>query len=225
MNLTQFMNNSARTRIKFCGITQLSDALEAVRLGVDALGFVFYPPSPRNIEVDKAAAIMRELPAFISCVGLFVNSTEEHIEQVLQSSLIDVMQFHGDETPEQCLAYSEQYRKPYLKAVRMKQDIDLELVATEYSSASALLLDTYEKGIPGGTGSSFDWGCIPKSVSKPIILAGGLSSDNVASAINQVNPYAVDVSGGIELVIDNVQAKGIKDAAKMAAFVKEVVNA
>ena len=225
MNLTQFMNNSARTRIKFCGITQLSDALEAVRLGVDALGFVFYPPSPRNIEVDKAAAIMRELPAFISCVGLFVNSTEEHIEQVLQSCQIDVMQFHGEETPEQCQAYSEQYRKPYLKAVRMKQDIDLELVATEYSSASALLLDSYEKGTPGGTGSSFDWECIPKSLSKPIILAGGLSSDNVASAINQVNPYAVDVSGGIELVVDNVQAKGIKDAAKMAAFVKEVVNA
>ncbi len=210
-----------RTRIKFCGITRLEDALEAVRLGVDALGFVFYPPSPRNIEIDKAAEIMAQLPAFVSCVGLFVNSSQELIQQVLQSTNIDTLQFHGDETAEQCALYG----MPYLKAVRMKPGTELQAVADTYQGASALLLDSYEKGTPGGTGSSFDWARVPASLSTPIILAGGLSSDNVASAIKQVNPYAVDVSGGIERVVDQIQQKGIKDAAKMAAFVKEVVNA
>ena len=218
-------NQVLRTRVKFCGITQLSDALEAVRLGVDALGFVFYPPSPRNIEIEKAAEIMRQLPAFISCVGLFVNSTEEHIAQVVQSTSINVFQFHGDESAEQCKGFSERYNMPYLKAVRMKPEIDLESMAREYSSAASLLLDSYEKGIPGGTGATFDWERIPSGLSKPLILAGGLSIDNVATAIQKVRPYAVDVSGGIELVKDQVQLKGIKDAAKMAAFVKEVVNA
>ncbi len=216
------MNKPAfRTRIKFCGITRLSDALEAVRLGVDALGFVFYPPSPRNIEVEAAAEIMRQVPAFVSCVGLFVNSTQDQVQQVLQSTRIDTLQFHGNESVAEC----ERYAKPYLKAVRMKADIDLQSVAAEYSSASALLLDSYEKGKPGGTGQAFDWARIPAGLSKPVILAGGLSTDNVAMAIEKVKPYAVDVSGGIELVIDQVQDKGIKDAAKMAAFVKEVVSA
>jgi len=210
-----------RTRIKFCGITQLSDALEAVRLGVDALGFVFYPPSPRYIDIKKAVEIMQQLPAFVSCVGLFVNSPQELIQQVLQSTSIDTLQFHGDETVEEC----QRYGKPYLKAIRMKQDINLELAAKHYSSASALLLDTYEQGVPGGTGETFDWKRIPSSLSIPIILAGGLSIDNVATAIQTVNPYGVDVSGGIEQVVDQVQVKGVKDAAKMAAFVKEVVNA
>ena len=204
-----------RTRIKFCGITRLEDALEAVRLGVDALGFVFYPPSPRNIEINQAAEIMAELPAFVSCVGLFVNSSQELIEQVVQSTRIDTLQFHGDETAEQCALY----KMPYIKAVRMKQAIDLQTMADAHQNASALLLDSYEKGTPGGTGSSFDWARVPASLIKPVILAGGLSNKNVASAINQVSPYAVDVSGGIE------QDKGIKDAAKMAAFVKEVANA
>ena len=208
-------NSVLRTRIKFCGITQLSDALEAVRLGVDALGFVFYPNSPRNIEIAKAAEIMAQLPAFVSCVGLFVNASEELIQQVLQSTPIDTLQFHGDETVEECQSYGW----PYLKAIRMKQDVNLESAAQEYSTASALLLDTYTQGTPGGTGEAFDWERIPKSLSKPIILAGGLSVNNVANAIQTVSPYAVDVSGGIE------QAKGIKDAAKMAAFVKEVTNA
>jgi len=212
-------NPILRTRIKFCGITRLSDALEAVRLGVDALGFVFYPPSPRNIEVDQAAEIMRQLPAFVSCVGLFVNSTEAQIDQVLQSTSIDVLQFHGDETAGQCQQLSERFNKPYLKAVRMKPDVDLESVATDYASAAGLLLDTYQQGTPGGTGEAFDWERVPATLSKPVVLAGGLSAGNVTAAIQTVRPYAVDVSGGIE------QAKGIKDAAKMAAFVNEVVNA
>ena len=205
----------ARTRIKYCGITQLSDALEAVRLGVDALGFVFYPPSPRNIEVEQAADIIRQLPAFVSCVGLFVDSSEEFIQQVLQSTAIDTLQFHGNESVEQCQCYG----KPYLKAVRMKPGVDLVAVAAEYSTAAALLLDSYEKGVPGGTGSSFDWARVPASLTKPVILAGGLSVDNVARAIQTVKPYAVDVSGGIE------QSKGIKDAVKMAAFINEVKQA
>jgi len=207
------MNNSpSRTRIKFCGITRLSDALEAIRLGVDALGFVFYPPSPRNIEVEKAADIIRQLPAFVSSVGLFVDSSEGFIQQVLQSTGIDILQFHGNETAKQC----EVYGKPYLKAVRMKPDVDLVAVATEYTNASALLLDTYEKGLAGGTGSTFDWARIPEGITKPIILAGGLSAANVATAVQKVKPYAVDVSGGIEY------SKGLKDAAKMAAFIKMV---
>ncbi len=205
----------ARTRIKYCGITQLSDALEAVRLGVDALGFVFYPPSPRNIEVEQAADIIRQLPAFVSCVGLFVDSSEEFIQQVLQSTAIDTLQFHGNESVEQCQCYG----KPYLKAVRMKPGVDLVAIAAEYSTAAALLLDSYEKGVPGGTGSSFDWARVPASLTKPVILAGGLSVDNVARAIQTVKPYAVDVSGGIE------QSKGIKDAVKMAAFINEVKQA
>lgn len=204
-----------RTRIKYCGITQLSDALEAVRLGVDALGFVFYPPSPRNIEIEKAAEIMAQLPAFVSCVGLFVNASQEFIEQVLQSTSIDTLQFHGDESVVECQSYGW----PYLKAVRMKQDVNLDKVAEEYSTASALLLDTYAQGVPGGTGETFDWNRIPMSLSRPIILAGGLTVDNVANAIQNVKPYAVDVSGGIEI------DKGFKDAAKMAAFVNEVQNA
>lgn len=204
-----------RTRVKFCGITQLSDALEAVRLGVDALGFVFYPNSPRNIEIGKAAEIMEQLPAFVSCVGLFVDASEEFVQQVLQSTPIDTLQFHGNESAEEC----HRYGWPYLKAIRMKPDVNIESAANEYSSASALLLDTYSQGTPGGTGETFDWERIPSSVSKPIILAGGLKIDNVANAIQTVKPYAVDVSGGIE------KRKGIKDAAKMAAFIKEVTNA
>ena len=207
--------SNLRTRIKFCGITRLSDALEAAHLGVDALGFVFYPDSPRYIEPSKAAEIIEQLPAFVSCVGLFVNSPQKTVEQVIQLSKIDTLQFHGDEKPEYCTAYD----LPYLKAIRMKPETDLLKLANTYQSASALLLDSYTKGIPGGTGNTFDWAVIPASVSKPIILAGGLSSDNVASAIKQINPYAVDTSGGIE------QAKGVKDAAKMAAFVNEVNNA
>ncbi len=210
-----------RTRIKYCGITRLSDALEAVRLGVDALGFVFYPPSPRNIEIEQAAEIIRQLPAFVSCVGLFVDSSEEFIQQVLQSTAIDTLQFHGNESVEQCQCYG----KPYLKAVRMKPDVDLVAVSAEYASAAALLLDSYEKGVPGGTGTSFDWARIPASMTQPIILAGGLSVDNVAEAVQKVKPYAVDVSGGIELVLEQGQAKGIKDAAKMAAFINEVNHA
>ncbi len=210
-----------RTRIKYCGITQLSDALEAVRLGVDALGFVFYPPSPRNIEIEKAAEIIRQLPAFVSCVGLFVDSSEEFIQQVLQSTAIDTLQFHGNESVEQCQAYG----KPYLKAVRMKPGVDLAAVATEYASAAALLLDSYEKGVPGGTGKHFDWARVPVSLNKAVVLAGGLSVDNVAEAIQTVKPYAVDVSGGIELVLEKIQSKGIKDAAKMAAFINEVNHA
>ncbi len=205
----------SRTRIKYCGITQLSDALEAVRLGVDALGFVFYPPSPRNIDIEQAADIIRQLPAFVSCVGLFVDASEEFIQQVLQSTTIDTLQFHGNETLEQC----QRYGKPYLKAVRMKPDVDLVAVAAHYNTAAALLLDTYEKGLPGGTGTSFDWARVPETLAKPVILAGGLSVGNVTEAIQTVKPYAVDVSGGIE------QSKGIKDAAKMAAFINAVNHA
>ena len=208
-----------RTRIKYCGITRQQDALQAVNLGVDALGFVFYAPSPRNIEIKQAAEIINQLPAFVTTVGLFVNASETLFEQVLKLIPIDVLQFHGDESAEECERIADRYTRSYIKAIRMKPDVDLQATASNYSSASALLLDTYSKGVPGGTGEVFDWDRIPATLSKPVILAGGLSVDNVAKAIKSARPYAVDVSGGIE------QSKGIKDAAKMAAFVKEVNNA
>ncbi|MCU7842973.1 MAG: phosphoribosylanthranilate isomerase [Candidatus Thiodiazotropha sp. (ex Monitilora ramsayi)] len=201
-----------RTRIKICGITRVEDALEAVRLGADALGFVFYPPSPRVVTIEQAKAIVAHLPPFVTVVGLFVDETRERIDHVIREVPLDLLQFHGDETPSACSGF----QRPWIKAIRMRENIDLQQVEQHYSAASGLLLDTYRKGVPGGTGQSFDWGRIPKGMASRIILAGGLDSENVEQAINQLHPYAVDVSGGVEA------AKGIKDAGKMAAFIAGV---
>lgn len=201
-----------RTRIKICGITRAEDAADAVRLGADAIGLVFYPPSPRAVSLQQAKAIVRGLPPFVTVVGLFVNEEREAIERAIRQVPIDLLQFHGDESAEECSGYS----RPWIKAIRMREGIDLAEAEQRYGSAAGLLLDSYQAGLPGGTGQRFDWGRIPGSLASRIILAGGLDAQNVAQAIAQVHPYAVDVSGGVE------RSKGIKDAAKIEAFIAGV---
>ncbi len=202
-----------KTRVKICGITRRQDAEFAIENGADALGLVFYPASPRAVTIAQAKEIVAKLPPFVTIVALFVDAEPEQVQACLNMLPIDVLQFHGDESPEYC----EQFGKTYLKAIRMRKEVDLELLTKQYASASALLLDSYQAGVPGGTGQVFDWSMI-KKIDKPVILAGGLNIDNVAMAIKQVQPYAVDVSGGVE------QAKGIKDNQKISAFMQEVAN-
>ncbi len=200
-----------RTRIKICGITQLDDALKAVDLGVDALGFVFYPPSPRSLTVEQAQSIINSLPPFVTTVGLFVNEDESTIRNLLDQIALDLLQFHGDESEAEC----QRYARPYIKALRMKPEADIGQQARQYKTASGILLDSYAQGLPGGTGQTFDWKRIPE-LDQPLILAGGLDATNVGVAIQAVQPYAVDVSGGVELT------KGVKDHQKMTAFISEV---
>jgi phosphoribosylanthranilate isomerase len=203
-----------RVRAKICGITRVEDALIAVEQGADAIGLVFYGPSSRNVSINQAVEIANHVPAFVSVVGLFVNAEPSFINEVISRTKIDLLQFHGDETPEECTSYSI----PFIKAIRVKSETNLVQYAKEYSAAKALLLDAYTEGVAGGTGHVFDWNLIPKQLAKPIILAGGLNADNVAQAIQQVMPYAVDVSGGVEA------SKGLKDAAKIAAFMCQVYS-
>jgi phosphoribosylanthranilate isomerase len=200
------------TRIKICGITREQDALAAVRSGADAIGLVFYEHSPRHVGIEQARQLTGILPPFVSVVGLFVNAEADFVRRVLASVPLDLLQFHGDETPEYC----EQFERPYIKAIRVKAGVDLLQCASDFRSARGLLLDAHLQGLPGGTGTTFDWALIPKQLSLPVILSGGLDAGNVATAIRQVNPYAVDVSSGVE------SGKGIKDAAKIAAFINEV---
>jgi len=202
-------------RSKICGITCIEDALAAVDAGADAIGFVFYPMSPRAVSVEQAQAIIAQLPPFVSTVGLFVNAERATLQALLDRVPLDLIQFHGDETPEQC----EGYQRPWIKALRVQAGDDIAASCERYHKASGILLDTYVAGVPGGTGETFDWALIPKQLSKPIILAGGLSSANVAQAIAQVRPYAVDVSGGVERV------KGLKDHDKIRAFMSAVHGA
>lgn len=200
------------THVKICGITRPEDALAAAQLGVDALGLVFYAPSQRAVDIEQAKKIVAVLPPFVSVVGLFVNAEAAFINDVLANVSLDLLQFHGDETPQQCRAFSRRY----YKAIRMREGVDLQQEVASYHDACAILLDTYEKGLPGGTGKTFDWQSVPATVEKPIILAGGLNPLNVTDAIRSVSPYAVDVSGGVE------SAKGIKDKDKMAALIHAV---
>ena len=204
-----------RTRVKICGITRQQDALDAVRLGADAIGLVFYPPSPRAVTAEQAAEIVRLLPPFVTVVALFVDALRDEIATVLNQVRIDLIQFHGSETPDDCRGHG----RPWVKAVRMREDTDLHAIKREYAGASALLLDAYQPGKPGGTGAVFDWRAIPAELASEIVLAGGLSAENIETAIQQVKPYAVDVSGGVE------QQKGIKDANKIAAFMCGVKSA
>ena len=201
-----------RTRVKICGITNIEDALNAIKYGADAIGLVFYASSPRFVTIAQAQEIVAAIPPFVSVVGLFVNATTAEIETVVSQVRIDIVQFHGDENAAEC----ERINLPYLKAIRVKNDTNLLQCQVEFSSAKALLLDTYSETAFGGTGHVFDWKLIPENLTKPIILAGGLNAENVADAINQVQPYAVDVSGGVEI------SKGIKDVAKIAAFMQAV---
>jgi phosphoribosylanthranilate isomerase len=200
------------TRIKICGITREQDLRAVASSGADAIGLVFYEKSPRHVGLQQAAALARAVPPFVTVVGLFVNPSVEYVREVLAQVSLDVLQFHGEEAPEFCA----QFAKPYLKAVRVKAGVDLLQYAARYAGAQGLLLDAYVEGTQGGTGESFDWALIPPNLPLPVVLSGGLHAGNVASAIKQVRPYAVDVSSGVEA------SKGIKDAAKVAAFVNEV---
>ena len=203
-----------RTRVKICGITRPDDALRAAHLGADAIGLVFYDKSPRAIDVDTARAVLAVLPPFVTVVGLFVDPTPRHVAAVLHRVPLDILQFHGNEEPGECTAYN----KPYIKAIRVKDGVNLHDQAKRYVSARGLLLDTYVPGVPGGTGQAFNWSLVPKNLNKHIILAGGLTPKNVWQVISAVRPFAVDVSSGVEV------EKGIKDPEKMAAFIRGVNN-
>lgn len=200
---------SMQTRVKICGLTRVEDALAAASAGVDAIGLVFYAPSPRCVDIQVAADIAMAVGPFVSTVGLFVNADREQVEQVLARVPLHLLQFHGDESPEYC----EQFQRPYMKALRMKPDLNVAAEIERYSSAQGILLDAYRKGVPGGTGETFDWQRVPVISSKPIVLAGGLDVANVAEAIRSTIPYGVDVSGGVE------RAHGIKDHQQVIDFI------
>jgi len=200
------------TRIKICGITRVEDLLAAVHSGAHALGLVFYGKSPRHVSLQQAAHLAAATPPFITLVGLFVNPSVAEVREVLKAVPLDVLQFHGEEEP----AFCAQFGRPYLKAIRVKAGVDLVQYAARFSAAQGLLLDAFVEGTHGGTGASFDWRLIPPKLQLPVILSGGLNVDNVAEALRQVRPYAVDISSGVEA------GKGIKDAAKIAAFINEV---
>ena len=208
------MNTVSRTRIKICGLTRPQDVAEAVAAGADALGFVFYEASPRFVTPEQAQALVREMPPFVTPVGLFVNASPSWIDNVLEAIPSLVLQFHGDETVLQC----QQSVRPYLRAARMTPDLNLLDFAQEYSDAQALLLDAHVQGY-GGAGKVFDWSLIPPNVSRPLVLSGGLHAKNVIQGIMQVRPWAVDVSSGVE------SAKGIKDAALIYQFCTAVAQA
>ena len=201
-----------RTRIKICGITRPEDALSAAAAGVDAIGLVFYAKSPRAVTIEQAQAIISVLPPFVTRVGLFVDATPAELDAVLDRVELDLVQFHGNETRTQCEAAG----KEYMKAVKVRESADILAAIEQYTTASALLLDTYDPEIPGGTGKTFDWNNIPPNLLKPVILAGGLTAANVQAAIVTVKPYAVDVSGGVEV------SRGIKSAEKIRQFVEAV---
>jgi len=196
-------------RVKICGITRLQDALLAAQAGADALGFVFYEKSPRHVSAAQAAVLCAALPPFVTTVGLFVDAAPGVVESVLALAPLDLLQFHGDEPADYCSSFG----KPYIKAVRVTRDTDLLKCAADYASARGLLLDAYVPGVPGGTGEAFDWNLIPPDLPKPVILSGGLTPANVADAVRQVSPWAVDVSSGVEA------AKGIKDPQLIAQFI------
>jgi phosphoribosylanthranilate isomerase len=205
---------SHRTRIKICGLTREQDVDAAVVAGADALGFVFYPPSPRYLDVDRAATLMARVPPFVTIVGLFVNARPEDVEAALARLPIQFLQFHGDEVDADC----RRHGRPYLKAARMRPGFDLVDYAACFPGAAGLLLDAFVEGYGGG-GEVFDWSLIPAGLGKPLILSGGLNPANVREAVTRVRPWAVDVSSGVEA------AKGIKDSAKIAAFVAGVRDA
>lgn len=201
-----------RTRVKICGFTRPGDVQLAAELGVDAVGLVFYPNSPRCVSMATAREICAALPAFVTAVGLFVNAAPGEVEAVLAQVPLDLLQFHGEESPEDCVRYG----RPFIKAVRMAEGVALQREAERFRQARGLLLDAWHPEIPGGTGERFDWDRIPRDLPLPVILAGGLTPDNVRAAIGQVRPWGVDVSSGVE------SARGVKDPLKMAAFMKEV---
>jgi phosphoribosylanthranilate isomerase len=205
---------SARTRIKICGITRVEDARAAAACGADAIGLIFYRPSPRYVTPEQAREIVESLPAFVTPIAVFVNPERDEVEAAIAAGA-DMLQFHGDESPEFCAGFE----RPYIKAARIRPGMDLLKYLSPYASARAWMLDAYHGELWGGTGSAFDWSLVPTHAARPIVLSGGLTAANVADAIRRVRPYAVDVSTGVE------SAKGVKDAGRIAAFVAGVRNA
>lgn len=201
-----------RTRVKICGITRRDDALVAVEAGADALGFVFYPPSPRALSLDELATVCEDLPPFVTRVALFVDPAPDLVAAVLDSGLIDLLQFHGQESP----AFCQSFGRPYLKALAMRPELSVTDSMAEYAQASGILLDAWHPAVPGGSGERFDWERIPRERPRPLILAGGLTPANVAQAIRQTRPYAVDVSSGVEA------SRGVKDAGLIRSFIRGV---
>lgn len=207
----------ARTRIKICGLTRMEDIDAAVAAGADALGFVFYPPSPRYVDIERAAQLLRCVPPFVTKVGLFVNEAPETVNQVMAELPLDLLQFHGEETPSYCAAF----QRPWIKAARMRPGVDLLEFAARYGAeagCASILVDSFVDGY-GGAGIPFDWSMLPRSLPLPLILSGGLDSENVEQAVRRIRPWAVDVSSGVEV------AKGIKSAAKIEQFIRGVRNA
>jgi len=200
------------TRIKICGIKHLDDALKVIECGADAIGLIFVEKSPRYVSLTDARVIAESLPPFVTVVGLFMDASEETVREALKVVPLNLLQFHGDESPEFC----DQFEMPYIKVLRMRENVNVVAFAQEYPNAAGILLDTYHKGVAGGTGQSFDWSLIPENIPLPLILAGGLNPENVASAVETVKPYAVDVSSGVE------SEPAIKDHKKIEQFIKEV---
>lgn len=203
---------SQRTRVKICGITRAEDARAAVAAGADAIGLVFYPPSPRHVTAAQAAELVQALPPFVTTVGLFVDPTAEAVHEVLAQVPLDLLQFHGDEPQ----AFCAQFGRPWIKAIRMRPELDVEVAMAAWPDAQGFLLDAWHPQLAGGTGETFSWDRFPRQSERPLILAGGLTPDNVADAVRRCQPYAVDVSGGVE------RAKGIKDASLIRAFIEGV---
>ncbi len=197
-------------RIKICGITRVDDGLIAAESGVDAIGLVFYRKSRRYVTVEQAMEIVRALPPFVSVVGLFVDASDELIQSVLGAVPLSLLQFHGNEPETECARWGVRY----IKAFRVRPDIAVAEMVAPYTTACGYLLDSYKAGEVGGTGESFDWDLIPHKLNKPVVLAGGLSPDNIVQAVNRVRPYGVDVSSGVE------SQPGIKDHDKIKAFIK-----
>jgi phosphoribosylanthranilate isomerase len=201
-----------RTRIKICGITRVEDARAAAELGADAIGLVFYAASARLVSAEQARRIIAATPPFVACVGVFLNADAAFVREILASVPLNVLQFHGEEPSEAC----KRFGRPYIKAVAMGADSDVLGYMARYPEAAGFLLDSHLPGQAGGSGAMIDWARIPSRIERPLILAGGLNVDNVAQAVRKIRPYGVDVSSGVE------RAKGIKDVAKIAAFINEV---
>ncbi|OED42369.1 N-(5'-phosphoribosyl)anthranilate isomerase [Chromatiales bacterium (ex Bugula neritina AB1)] len=204
-----------RTQIKICGFTRPADAVTAVELGADALGLVFYPPSSRYISIDQAVAISAAVAPFTCITALFLDADKEHVDQILDAVPVSMLQFHGNETP----AYCESFKRPYMKSVSMKSTVDIHGYCKPYRNARAFLLDSNVAGAAGGSGEVFDWSLVPRDFSAPLVLAGGLDTANVETAVAQVRPDAVDVSSGVE------SARGIKESALMQQFIAGVRRA
>jgi phosphoribosylanthranilate isomerase len=204
-----------RTRVKICGITSVADGLAAARHGADAIGLIFYPPSPRLVTLARAREIASGLPAFVARVAVFVNPAAADVDAVIRACRPDLLQFHGEEPADFCRAFGV----PYLRALRVRPGVDLLESLSPFGDAAGWLLDAYRQELYGGTGEAFDWSLVPRGLARPLILSGGLDAQNVGAAIRHVRPWAVDVSSGVEA------GKGVKDERRIAEFMEAVRNA